>query len=345
MSDNTRATMRDVARLAEVSLKTVSRVVNGVSSVNPEIAARVRRAARQLNYQPNLTASTLRRRDGRSTIIGLLVDDVANPFSASLYRAVEDVANTHNVSVAAGSVHEDPDRERRLVTNFIGRQVDGLIVMSTAHDHSYLRDHQQAGTPVVFADRPPVLLAADSVLSDNRRGAERGTRYLVESGHRRIAYLGHKINRVTAIERYRGYLDGLARAGVPEDLELVRHDLSSLDLVDAAIADMLALADPPTAVFTSQNLVTIRAIRSLRARGLQHSIAMVGFDDFLLADMLEPSVTVIAQDPTAMGRLAAEILFRRIGGDQSPPQQHVLDSELVVRESGLIGQPAVQPMS
>lgn len=335
-----RATMRDVARLAGVSIKTVSRVVTGVPTVNPDIATRVHRAARQLNYQPNLTASTLRRRDGRSTTIGLLVDDVANPFCASLYRAVEDVANARDISVAAGSVHEDPERERRLVTNFIGRQVDGLIVMSTAHDHSYLRDHQQAGTPIVFADRPPVLLAADSVLSENRVGAERGTDYLITAGHRRIAYLGHKINRVTAAERFRGYLDALTHADLREDPDLIRHDLSTLDLVDAAIANMLALPAAPTALFTSQNLVTIRAVRALRARGKQHEIALVGFDDFLLADLLEPSVTVVAQDPTAMGTLAADILFRRIDKDDSPPEQITLTSELVVRESGLIKPPS-----
>ncbi|MEU6643357.1 LacI family DNA-binding transcriptional regulator [Saccharomonospora sp. NPDC046836] len=336
MSDNRRATMRDVARLAGVSIKTVSRVVNGVPTVNPEIAGRVRRAARQLSYHPNLTASTLRRRDGRSTTIGLLVDDVANPFSASLYRAVEDVANTHEVSVAAGSLHEDAERERRLVTNFIGRQVDGLIIMSPAHDHSYLRDYQQAGTPIVFVDRPPVFLAADSVLSDNRRGAERATEYLVGVGHRRIAYLGHKTNRVTATERFRGYLDALARGGLPEDPDLIRHDLSSLELVEGAIASMLALPDPPTALFASQNLVTIRVVRALRGRGKQHDIAVVGFDDFLLAELLEPSVTVIAQDPAAMGTIAAEVLFRRIEGDDAPPAQRTLTAELIVRESGLI---------
>ncbi|OLT14300.1 LacI family transcriptional regulator [Pseudonocardia sp. CNS-139] len=337
MSDTTRATIRDVARLAGVSIKTVSRVVNGVPTVNAEIATRVRRAARQLNYQPNLTASTLRRRDGRSTTIGLLVDDVANPFCASLYRAVEDIANSRRVSVAAGSVHEDPERERQLVTNFIGRQVDGLIIMSTAHDHSYLRDHQRAGTPVVFADRPPVLLAADSVLSDNRRGAERGVEHLISAGHRRVAYLGHKINRVTAAERFRGYLDALTHARLPEDPDLVRHDLHTLELVDAALAGMLALPDPPTALFTSQNLVTVRTIRALRARGKQHETALVGFDDFLLADLLEPAVTVVAQDPGAIGTLAANILFRRIDGDGSPPEHITLTSELVVRESGFVG--------
>ncbi len=336
MSENLRATIRDVARVAGVSIKTVSRVMNQVPTVDPGIATRVRNAARQLNYQPNLTASALRRRDGRSTTIGLLVDDVANPFCASLYRSIEDVADAREVSVAAGSGHEDPERERRLVTNFIGRQVDGLVIMSSALDHSYLRDHQRAGTPIVFVDRPPVLLAADSVLSDNRRGAERGTEYLIAAGHRRVAYLGHKINRMTATERFRGYLDALTSAGVEEDADLIHHDLSTADLVDTAITGMLELAEPPTALFTSQNLVTIRTIRALRSRARQHAIALVGFDDFLLADLAEPSVTVVAQDPSAMGKLAAEILFRRIDGDESPPEEITLTSELIVRESGLI---------
>lgn len=328
--------MIDVARLAGVSLKTVSRVVNGVPTVNPEIAARVQQAAAELNFHPDLTASALRRRDGRSTTIGLLVDDVANPFCATLYRAVEDAAGLRDITVAAGSVHEDPQRERRLVTNFISRRVDGLIIMSTAHDHGYLREYQRAGTPVVFVDRPPVLFAADSVLSDHRRGADQGTTYLVAAGHRRIAYLGHKSNRVTATERFRGHLDALARSGVPEDPRLIHHDLSSDALVEEAVAAVLALPDPPTALFTSQNLVTMRAIRSLRARELQHEVALVGFDDFPAADLLDPSVTVIAQDPDAMGRLAADLLFRRIDGDRSPPESRTLLAELVVRQSGIV---------
>lgn len=336
MSENMRATMRDVARLAGVSIKTVSRVVNRVPTVDPGIVARVRGAAQQLDYQPNLTASTLRRRDGRSTIIGLVVDDVANPFCASLYRAVEDAADARDVSVAAGSGHGNPERERRLVTNFIGRQVDGLIIMSTAHDHSYLRSHQLAGTPVVFVDRPPVLLAADSVLSDNRRGSERGTAHLIAAGHRRIGYLGHKTDRVTATDRFRGYLDALTRADLREEPELIRHDLSTLDLVEAAVAGMLESPGPPTALFTSQNLVTIRAVRALRSRAKQHEIALVGFDDFVLADLIEPSVTVIAQDPTAMGELAAHVLFRRVDDDDSPPETLTLTSRLIARESGSI---------
>ena len=155
--------MRDVAALAGVSLKTVSRVVNEEPTVAVELVTRVRLAAERLNYQPNLTASNLRRGDGKSATIGLLVQDVSNPYSAAIYRAVEDVAGSVGVSVLAGSLDEDPDREREMTADLIARRVDGLIIAPAGQDHSYLQLEQRSGTAVVFVDRPPVLLAADSV--------------------------------------------------------------------------------------------------------------------------------------------------------------------------------------
>jgi LacI family transcriptional regulator len=328
--------MRDVAALAGVSLKTVSRVVNGVSTVDPVLVTRVREASGKLGYRPNLTASSLRRSDGRTATIGMLVEDAANPFSASLMRAVENVARARGVLVLFSSLDEDAARERELAGALIDRRVDGLLIVPAGRDHSYLLKERAAGTCMVFLDREPRLLDSDAVVSDNRTGAINGVSHLLAAGHRRIAYLGDQLPIATATQRFDGYRHALELARIPMDEEIVWHEASSEEAAIEATTRVLRLPDPPTALFTGQNLVTIGASRALRALGLQDTVAMVGFDDFPLADLLRPGISVIAQDVTAMGRLAAEILFRRLDGDRSPAHTHVLPTRLIVRGSGEI---------
>jgi LacI family transcriptional regulator len=316
--------MRDVGALAGVSLKTVSRVINGEPNVDPALATRVRRAAAQLNYRHNLTASNLRRGDGKSFMVGLLLEDVANPYSSSVYRAVENVAQARGVGVLAGSLDEDPARERELAASLFARRVDGLIIVPAGRDQSYLRND------------PPALLPADSVMADNRAGAAAGVRHLIDGGHRRIAFLSDLPSIVTAQQRYEGYQDSLRSAGLPEDPWLVRRGLHTESAAQAATASLLAGPSPPSALFSAQNVITIGAIRALCAAGLQHRIALAGFDDLPLADLLDPPVTVVAQDVTAIGTLAAQILFRRIDGDTTEPKMHVVPSRLITRGSGEI---------
>lgn len=334
-----RATMRDVAALAGVSLKTVSRVVNGAPTVDAGLAARVRRAVAQLNYRHNMTASNLRRGDRRSFMIGLMLEDVSNPYSSAIYRAVEEVARERGVELLAGSLGEDPDRERELAASLVARRVDGLIIAPAGRDHSYLRDEQAMGTAVVFVDRPPQLLPADSVLADDRRGAMAAVKHLIDHGHRRIAFLGDLTAIATAQERFAGYRDTLRFAGLPEDPALVRHDLHTAEAAEAAVAALVTGPEPPSALFSSQNLITVGTVRALRACNMQHRTALVGFDDVPLADMLDPPVTVVAQDVTKIGTLAARILFRRIDGDASDVQAHIVPVRLVPRGSGEIAAP------
>ena len=329
--------MRDVAALAGVAIKTVSRVVNGVSTVDPALVARVREAADKLGYRPNLTASNLRRADGRTATIGMLVEDAANPFSASLMRTVENAARERGVLALFGSLDEDAARERELAGALIDRRVDGLLIVPAGHDHSYLIKERAAGTALVFVDREPRLLDADAVISDNRRGAINAVNHLLEAGHRRIAYLGDRMSISTAAQRFDGYQHALELARVEPDERIVWHEASSEEAAIEATARMLHLPDPPTALFTGQNLVTIGASRALRSLGLQGEVAMVGFDDFPLADMLRPGITVVAQDIEAIGKLAAEILFRRLDGDRSPTGTHTLPTRLIARGSGEIG--------
>ena len=326
--------MLDVASLAGVGLKTVSRVVNGEPGVSPALEAKVRRAIEQLNYRRDANASMLRRLGGKTQTIGLVLEDVANPFSSALHRAIEDSARARNVLVFAGSCDEDPLRERGLISSFRDRRVDGIIVVPASHDHTYLYAEQRAGTAVVFVDRPAGHLDADSVASNNLEGSVEAMEHLLAHGHRRIAFLGDLPSIATAEQRLQGYARALERAAIGYDPELIRSGLRSPDAAARAVGELLALPDPPTALFTSQNLLTIGGARALRKAGLERRIALIGFDDVALADLLDPAVSVVAQDPQAIGRSAAELLFRRLDGDTSPSVHHIVPVKLIARGSG-----------
>ncbi|HVH65815.1 MAG TPA: LacI family DNA-binding transcriptional regulator, partial [Candidatus Acidoferrum sp.] len=209
--------MREVAALAGVSLKTVSRVINTEPAVSAEVRSRVLAAVDRLEYRHDHAASSLRRSDRKSSTIGVLLEDVANPFSSALHREIEDVALQRGVLVLAGSSDEDEAREQQLIHAFTSRRVDGLIIVPASHDHSYLLSERRAGTAMVFVDRPPSFLDADSVLTDNRDGTRRGVAHLIAHGHRRIGYLGDLMTITTAAERYRGYEDELNAAGIAFD--------------------------------------------------------------------------------------------------------------------------------
>jgi DNA-binding LacI/PurR family transcriptional regulator len=331
-----RATMRDVANAAGVSLMTVSRVVNGEVGVQPETAARVERAIRQLGYQPNDAARQLRRKGRPTQTIGLLVDDIANPFFATLARAVEDAARLHSFVVLIGSSNDSLEREREVMSAFCARRVDGVILVPAAGSHRFLRAQQQLGVKVVCVDRPADQLEADTVVVDNRQGAYRATRHLMLHGHRRIGYLGDREDIWAVRERFAGFVEALAEDSLTPDPDLVRHGLRGrADAAEAAGA-LLRHHGPPTALFTSNDLVTMGAIDYLHGAGGVTPVALVGFDEFALADKLTPPVTVVAQDPAAIGATAAQLLFARINGDASPPREVVLLTRLIVRGSGEI---------
>jgi LacI family transcriptional regulator len=333
-TDRSRPTMREVAALAKVSIKTVSRVINGEPAVSAKVRTRVRAAVERLGYRHNLTASSLRRADGKSATIGVLLEDLSNPFSSALARSIEDVAGERRVLVLAASSDEDAARERDLVSAFASRRVDGLIIVPASHDHSYLLRERQAGTAIVFVDRPPEFLDADTVLTDNEAGVRRGVRHLISHGHRRIGYLGDLQTIATAALRYKGYLDELAANGIDVDEKIVKLDRRGIESAEVATTELFSSKRPPTALFTGQNLITIGAFRRLRKLALHNRVALVGFDDILLADLLEPGITVIAQDPAAIGRAAAELLFRRLDGDRSASAHLVVPTRLIARGSG-----------
>jgi LacI family transcriptional regulator len=329
--------MKEVARVAGVSLATVSRVINGTGEVRPDLAGRVQDAVKMLGYRRDLTASTLRRADRQSSSIGLIIEDVSNPFFSAVHRGVEDVARPHGVLTFVGSSDENPERELELAEAFSARGVDGLVIVPCAADQSYLLRDRQAGTALVFVDRPPRFMPGDAVVSDNAGGAKEAVEHLIAAGHRRIAFLGDRPGVFTATERLSGYREALAGAGLERSPALERLGLFDSDSAQRAARGLLQAPDPPTALFTGQNLITIGAIRALREQGRQRQIALVGFDDVILGDLVEPGITVVAQDPYALGRHAGELLFARLEGLYSEPELIVVPTQLVPRGSGEIG--------
>ena len=333
-----RATIRDVAALAGVGIKTVSRVINEEPNVSPQMRERVQRAVLTLNFKPHQGAGALRRGDRRTLTLGLLIDAVDNPFSASINRAVESVASGRHTAVFAASFDDDPDREREIIDAFTRRRVDGLILTTITTDHGYLQTEREQGVAIVFVDRPPVGLAVDAVLSNNYEAAMQATRHLISHGHRRIAHLGDELTISTAQERRRGFTDAVATAGLADGAHHA-DNLRSAEEAGAAVQRLMRLSPRPTALFTSQNMVTIGATRALHQLGLQHEVALTGFDDLPLGDLLRPGVTVMAQDPTQIGTIAAQRLFARMDGDQRPAETIIVPATLIVRGSGEIAPP------
>ncbi|MEU8815463.1 substrate-binding domain-containing protein [Actinoplanes sp. NPDC048796] len=242
--------------------------------------------------------------------IGVFIDDVSDPFSAALHRAIEDEARAHNAHVLTGKPH-DP----------LTKSFDGLILASTEPVPT------RTPTVVVEATTAPV----DSVVSTNVSGAATAVRHLIAQGHRHIAYLGDAETLPTSRDRFRGYLRALGGRPGP-----VVHNLHDPAAAERAVVTMMRAAHPPTAVFAAHHTLTIGAVRALRRLDRQRSVALVGFDDFPLADLLDPAITVVAQDPVRMGRTAAAALFERIDGHDGPPREIRIPTTLIRRGSGEI---------
>ena len=334
-----RPTIKDVAARAGVGWKTVSRALNGERGVSAATSDQVLAAARELGYRPHRGASDLRRSDQRTATVGLLLQDLGNPYSAQVLRAVEDAGRPLGVSVVAASLEGDPQRQREAVEMMVARRVDGLLIAPVGAALEHLEREMAQGLHAVLVDQAPAGSTADAVVVDNLDGARAAVEQFLALGHRRIAYLGDHAGLTTAQLRHEGYRAALAAAGVAPLPALEHPSVSGEAEARAAVAVMLAGPTPPTAVLAAQNVLSMGAVRALAAAGARHRVALIGFDDFPLADLLSPAVTVVAQDVTEVGTRAAACLFERIGGHGGPPRRTVVPTRLVRRGSGEIPAP------
>lgn len=329
-------TLRDVAERAGVSAMTVSRVLRDDPQVLPATRERVRSAAAALGYRPNEVARSLRL--GRGTgLVGLVVTNLANPFYSRLALGVDAVVARHGLKTVIGNTGQDLDAERGLVADLAARRVDGIVAVPADSDQRHLAAAVADGVPVVLASRPPEGFAADCVLVDDFGGARAATARLLERGHRRVGFLGSPPAVHTGTERLRGYAAALSAVGLPLDPHLIRQGQTEPDEATLAAAGLLALSDPPTALFCSNNRNTIGAFRALRSapRGAAGT-ALAGFDDFELADALGIALTLVAYDSDEVGRAAGRLLADRLraardgeGTVAVPPRRIVVPTSLV----------------
>jgi LacI family transcriptional regulator len=312
--------MRDVAKAAGVSVATVSRVINNERYVRADTRERVGEAIAELGFQRNEIARTLR--PGQTTeTIALVIEDVSNPFYSGITHGVEQVARLRQHMLVVGSTQLQFDRERDLLHDLVRRRVDGLLVVPTPDDHVGLHEQLSRWAPLVYLDRAPHGVLADSVVLDNRGGARRAVEELLRAGCRRIAYLGGDPHVSTGVDRLAGYREALSGAGADADPELVSLGNHTIEAARDAASALLTAHRPADAVFADNNRMTVGALLAVHRAG--GAVGLAGFDDVELADLLPSRLVLVTYDAVAMGRCAAELLFARIDGDTAPPH-HVL---------------------
>ncbi|MBI3678933.1 MAG: LacI family DNA-binding transcriptional regulator [Acidobacteria bacterium] len=325
-------TIKDIARLAEVSHSTVSRALRNSPLVKAETAERIRRIVEEFGYRPSAIARSLATR--RTKTIGVVVTTIADLFVAGVVTGIEDVASDHGYSVFLANSNADPDREVRVVASFEERRVDGVVVTASRVGALYLPMLSRMRVPIVLLNNQHPSEFAHSVMIENTAASREATRHLVELGHRRVAYLGDRYGQHCDTERFGGYRQALDVAGLPFLPQLVVHGDGRPASGRQAMARLLELAEPPTAVFCYDDMMALGALRQIHACGLRvpDDISVVGFDDLPIAEYTEPPLTTVRQPMRQMGHLAMQTLLLLLEGSESKHNIKV-PGELIIRET------------
>lgn len=326
-------TIQDVAARAGVSSTTVSHVVNKTRPVSTELAARVAQAMAELGYQPNALARSLRRK--RTHTLGMIVPDSANPFFAEVGRGIEDTCFASGYSVILCNSNDDPSRELLYIDLLIGKQVDGILLAPTGNQAGLDGALQTRSIPMIVIDRDILGATVDRVHIDHAAGGYLATRHLIDLGHRRIGHIGGPAQRSPVPDRSAGYRRALQEADLPLDDHLI-VDGNFRDAGGYSGAqDLLALPDPPTAIFAGNDLMAIGALAAARKASVPvpAGLSVVGFDDIHLAGYMDPPLTTVAQPKYELGVIAAQLLLARLVQPELPVQRRLLQAQLVVRQS------------
>ena len=323
-------TMQDVAAIAGVSAKTVSRVFNNDPHVTNQTRERVQAALRELNYVPNMMARSFR--EGRSAVIGIAVPDVADPFFAAVTKAIELAAREQNMAIVVTSLGDNPELEQGIIETTIRRQIDGLILAPISGDQSYLSRWQDA-FPIVFVDRAPANLKADYFVEDDFGGAFHATKHLIDHGHQRVAFIGDSTHIPTTRLRLEGYCAALTDSGIAIAYDLIALGSRDADAAARASNALLSQPFPPTAIFSSNARFSIGVFPALHAVS-RTDVALMSFGDFPMAEVLQPAVSVIDQNPRHVGRSAAERILARIAHPAARYRRaNVVPVQLIERQS------------
>lgn len=326
------ASIKDVAKRANVSTATVSRVLRNTGNVTEETRQRVLEAIEALNYQPNVLGRYLRRMETETVLV--VVPDIMNPFFSKVLRGIEAVALKHGYQVLLGDTQNDARLEEQYLNVLPQRQVDGMIFL-TARIRKELMEEMARQFPIVLACE--YLEGADipTVSIDNISSARKATEHLIRLGHCRIAHLSGPMNIILSRDRLRGYQQALAQHELEADAALVQEGDFTYESGYNLTLKLLALEKPPTAIFAANDEMAIGAIKAVRHRGgrVPDDVAVVGFDDIQMASIFEPSLTTIAQPMFEIGQKAMELLLELIEGTSARRRQLVLPDRLVIRDS------------
>ncbi len=328
-------TIIDVAREANVAVMSVSRVINNHPGVRPSTRAKVMQAIAKTGYSPNDAARMLKGWTGRT--IGLVVPDLSD-FFASCFHAVQTVAIAHDYQTLVVATGRSKDIEEKQLKSIQNHRVAGMLIVTSGSDGKRLKILQDSGVPIVALDRPVVGLETDAVIVENREGAAQGVRHLIEHGHQRIACVGFDSGSYTVRERMEGYKQAMRAA---EFQPALFSNLDTLEAMQAVVARWSTAKDRPTAVFSVKRISSIYLIEALHRQNLRvpEDIAVVGFDDFELAEVLGTPLTVVSQSPIDMARTATELLFKKIANtrkgetEKHQPAKILYPVELIIRRS------------
>jgi LacI family transcriptional regulator len=326
-----RPTLKDVAREANVSQKTASRVLNDERYVRPEVRDRVKEAILRLGYRSNDVARTLKL--GTTRTIGLVIADISNPFYASCAQGVARVARRRGYSVVLSASDEGLQEEREYVELLVRQRIAGLLLVPAAGDHGYLSSERSRGLPIVALDRPLVGVDSDCVIVENEAGMRAMTAHLVAHGCRRIAILCGSPDIYTYGTRLQGYRRALKTAGIDERVRIINPTVEG---ATAATLELMSEPDPPDSICCVSNRVTVGVLAALVRLGVSvpDDLAVIGFDDFELSDVVRPRVTMVRQPAIELGMRAATLLIDRVEGLESgPPRTVTLPVKLMIRDS------------
>jgi LacI family transcriptional regulator len=338
--------MRDVARLAGVSVPTVSAVINAKRHVRPELAERVRKAVEALDYHPNELARSLRMQ--RTEIVAVIMPQIASPFFTEVLRGAEDVTRSQGYSIVIGDSSADPTEESRQIKALLTRQVDGIL-LAPAHPAPDLQPLARKHIPFVLFDRIPAGYTGPAVVTNNAEAAFEATQHLIGLGHRRIGIITGKPGISTAIERAEGFRKAMGDAGLPVRSEYVCCGDYRLGEGYACAMSLMKLPEPPTAIFSCNYEMTLGLVRALSELKIAcpTQVSILGFDDFVVgmdgfswATLFSPKLTTVAQPAYEIGKTAAQLLLSRIERTRQPSTEESskasmirLRCELKIRDS------------
>ncbi len=324
--------IKDVADAAGVSTATVSRVLANKPHVRQEVKARVMKVVKKLNYRPNRVARSLRSQ--KSTIIGLIVSDIENPFFQQVGRAVEDAAHERGYSVMLCNNDEDPDKEQRYLNLIRDENLAGIILSPTRQTADSFSATSELNIPMVVIDRRVSDAEVDNILIDNVQAAHTITTHLIEHGYRRIGAI-FGIGSTTGRERREGFVQALKAYDLQPSTDLVKYANPREDDGFNTTLKMLQLPEPPEAILTSNSLLAAGALRALREskKAIPEEVAFASFDETTWAKLVVPALTVIKQPTYEIGRTATELLIKRIQDPTRSTREVTLKSKLIVRQS------------